>query len=75
MAEQLGGEPLVQLIRASTYTCCLGMLDRLYELSFGCATCPSCELRVKGSKGAPHRAPLRNAVTVRTGVTGRPGGE
>jgi 7-cyano-7-deazaguanine synthase len=48
MAEQLGGEPLVQLVRTSTHTCYLGVRNQLYDWGYGCGTCPSCELRASG---------------------------
>lgn len=51
MAEQLGGAPLVELIRTSTHTCYLGVHDLLHNWGYGCGTCPSCELRVKGWEG------------------------
>lgn len=51
MAERLGGDPLVALIRTSTHTCYLGVHDRLHEWGYGCGTCPSCELRIKGWEG------------------------
>lgn len=51
MAERLGGDPLVELVRSSTHTCYLGVHDRLHDWGYGCGTCPSCELRVKGWEG------------------------
>lgn len=51
MAEQLGGALLVELIRTSTHTCYLGVHDLLHNWGYGCGTCPSCELRVKGWEG------------------------
>jgi 7-cyano-7-deazaguanine synthase len=48
MAEQLGGEQLVQLVRRSTHTCYLGIHDDLHDWGYGCGTCPSCELRANG---------------------------
>jgi 7-cyano-7-deazaguanine synthase len=48
MAHDLGGEALVDLVRAETHTCYAG--DRLYHHAwgYGCAVCPACELRAKG---------------------------
>jgi 7-cyano-7-deazaguanine synthase len=48
MAENIGGPPLVDLIRTATHTCYLGVRDALHPWGYGCGTCPACELRVKG---------------------------
>lgn len=51
MAEQLGGEPFVDLIRRHTHTCYLGDRTELHEWGYGCGECPACELRANGWKG------------------------
>jgi 7-cyano-7-deazaguanine synthase len=48
LAEQLGGPDLVALIRQETHTCYMGDHSTLHEWGYGCATCPSCELRRSG---------------------------
>lgn len=48
MASQIGGEPLVELIRTRTHTCYLGARDALHPWGYGCGACPACELRAKG---------------------------
>ncbi len=48
MAQDLGGQPLIDLIRDDTHTCYLGQRDVLHEWGYGCATCPACALRAKG---------------------------
>ena len=48
LARDLGGEPLVALIRADTHTCYLGERGLLHDWGHGCGTCPACELRAKG---------------------------
>jgi 7-cyano-7-deazaguanine synthase len=48
MASQLGGEPLVELIRTETHTCYLGVRDTLHAWGYGCGECPACELRATG---------------------------
>ncbi len=48
LAEELGGPPLVELIRTGTHTCYLGDRSRLHEWGYGCGTCPACELRATG---------------------------
>jgi 7-cyano-7-deazaguanine synthase len=48
LADQLGGQSLIDLIRTETHTCYLGERDQLYEWGYGCGHCPACELRAKG---------------------------
>ncbi len=47
LAEELGGEKLVQLIVAETVTCYQGDPTR-HNWGSGCGVCPSCELRAAG---------------------------
>jgi 7-cyano-7-deazaguanine synthase len=49
MAEELGGEGLVQLILDQTVTCYEGSANR-HAWGQGCGTCPACELRAAGYK-------------------------
>jgi 7-cyano-7-deazaguanine synthase len=48
MAQQLGGEPLVELIREHTHTCYLGDRAHRHAWGYGCGTCPACVLRASG---------------------------
>src|ERR1700693_146295 len=48
LAESLGGERLVTLIREQTHTCYLGERGQLHDWGHGCGTCPACDLRAKG---------------------------
>jgi len=48
LARELGGEPLVELIRIETHTCYLGERGRLHAWGHGCGACTACELRAKG---------------------------
>ncbi len=48
LAEQLGGDALVELIRSGTHTCYLGERGELHDWGYGCGHCPACELRAKG---------------------------
>ena len=48
LAEELGGEPLVGLIRERTHTCYVGTREALHDWGYGCGTCPACELRANG---------------------------
>ncbi|MBS0292653.1 MAG: 7-cyano-7-deazaguanine synthase QueC [Proteobacteria bacterium] len=48
LAQQLGGDALVELIRRDSHTCYLGQRDRLHNWGYGCGSCPACELRAQG---------------------------
>ncbi|MEJ2124983.1 MAG: 7-cyano-7-deazaguanine synthase QueC [Alphaproteobacteria bacterium] len=48
LAENLGGERLVEIIREHTHTCYLGTRDVRHDWGYGCGTCPACELRRRG---------------------------
>ena len=48
LAEQLGGEALVTLIRDESHSCYLGDRTHRHAWGFGCGTCPACNLRRSG---------------------------
>jgi len=48
LAENLGGQALVDLIRAGTHTCYKGERGALHDWGYGCGACPACELRARG---------------------------
>jgi 7-cyano-7-deazaguanine synthase len=48
LAENLGGQALVDLIREDTHTCYLGERGALHDWGYGCGKCPACELRERG---------------------------
>lgn len=48
LANELGGQALVNLIRSDTHTCYLGERGELHDWGYGCGKCPACELRAKG---------------------------
>lgn len=48
LAEDLGGEPFVDLIIESTHTCYLGDRNNKYQWGYGCGACPACDLRKIG---------------------------
>ncbi len=48
LAESLGGENLVELIRRESHSCYLGTRDILHDWGYGCGHCPACDLRAKG---------------------------
>jgi 7-cyano-7-deazaguanine synthase len=48
LAHELGGVPLVELIRDETHTCYLGDRGAQHDWGYGCGACPACELRAAG---------------------------
>lgn len=48
LAQTLGGEDLVELVRTQTHTCYLGDRTVLHDWGYGCGKCPACELRQAG---------------------------
>ena len=48
LAETLGGDFLVELIRTDTHTCYVGDRSHLHDWGYGCGTCPACDLRMHG---------------------------
>jgi 7-cyano-7-deazaguanine synthase len=48
LAQSLGGDNLVALIRTATHTCYHGDRSHLHDWGYGCAACPACELRASG---------------------------
>ena len=49
LAQELGGNALVNMIREDTHTCYLGE-RHLHAWGRGCGNCPACELRAQGYK-------------------------
>lgn len=48
LADELGGQKLVDLIVEETHTCYLGDRTHRHAWGYGCGTCPACELRARG---------------------------
>jgi len=48
LADELGGNALVELIREESHSCYLGDRGHRHEWGYGCGQCPACELRKKG---------------------------
>ncbi len=48
LAEELGGEALVELIVEESHSCYLGDRSRRFDWGYGCGTCPACQLRAAG---------------------------
>ncbi len=60
MANNLGGQALVELIIEHTHSCYLGDRSQRHDWGYGCGQCPACELRARGYeryvKGTPASA-------------------
>jgi len=48
LAEELGGQPLLDLIVEETHSCYLGDRTHWHDWGFGCGECPACQLRAQG---------------------------
>ncbi|QAY95373.1 7-cyano-7-deazaguanine synthase QueC [Methylovirgula ligni] len=48
LAEELGGQALVDLIVEDTHTCYLGERGTRHAWGYGCGACPACQLRAQG---------------------------
>ncbi|HEX8622460.1 MAG TPA: 7-cyano-7-deazaguanine synthase QueC [Allosphingosinicella sp.] len=48
LARELGGQPLVDLVRKESHSCYEGDRSRLHDWGHGCGRCPACELRRGG---------------------------
>ncbi|GGA77752.1 7-cyano-7-deazaguanine synthase [Brucella endophytica] len=48
LAQNLGGDALVDVIVRDTHTCYMGERGNLNDWGYGCGTCPACDLRAKG---------------------------
>ncbi len=48
LAHELGGSPLIDLIREHTHTCYLGDRSKWHDWGYGCGGCPACDLRARG---------------------------
>ncbi len=48
LACDLGGMPLVELIREETHSCYRGERTHRHDWGYGCGVCPACDLRRKG---------------------------
>ena len=48
LTEQLGGEPLIELVVEHTHSCYMGDRSQHHAWGYGCGLCPACDLRRKG---------------------------
>ncbi|WP_084397554.1 7-cyano-7-deazaguanine synthase QueC [Henriciella aquimarina] len=48
LAEDLGGQALIDIIVKDTHTCYLGERLHRHDWGYGCGSCPACELRAAG---------------------------
>lgn len=62
LAQDLGGDALVDLIRADTHTCYLGQRGALHDWGYGCGTCPACALRARDTSNSSRALPPEQAA-------------
>ena len=48
LANDLGSNELVELVKEDTHTCYMGDRSKRYDWGYGCNSCPSCDLRRVG---------------------------
>jgi 7-cyano-7-deazaguanine synthase len=48
LGQEIGGDPLVELVAEETHTCYLGDRSRRHTWGYGCGECPACRLRADG---------------------------
>ena len=48
LAQELGGDALVDIIVELTHSCCRGDRTRRHPWGYGCGGCPACGLRADG---------------------------
>lgn len=48
LAEELGGQAMIDLIREESHTCYLGTRGERHDWGHGCGACPACRLRAQG---------------------------
>ncbi|VCU68453.1 7-cyano-7-deazaguanine synthase [Pigmentiphaga humi] len=48
MAQDLGGDDLVDVVAEHSHTCYLGDRSKRFDWGYGCGACPACELRAAG---------------------------
>jgi 7-cyano-7-deazaguanine synthase len=48
LAQSLGGDALIELIREETHTCYTGDREHRWDWGYGCGSCPACRLRSRG---------------------------
>ena len=48
MAEEIGGQALLDLVVEETHSCYLGERARRHDWGYGCGECPACKLRRQG---------------------------
>ncbi len=48
LADELGGDALIDLTIEHTHTCYLGEREELHAWGYGCGLCPACDLRRRG---------------------------
>jgi len=61
LAEELGGDRLVDIIRRETHSCYQGDRTHRHEWGAGCGSCPACDLRRRGYEAYAAGGRLRSS--------------
>ena len=64
LAEHVGGDPFVELVRNDTHTCYMGDHQHRHVWGYGCGECPACKLRAQGWASWSEHARFADASTV-----------
>lgn len=63
LAEHVGGDPFVELVRNETHTCYMGDHEHRHVWGYGCGECPACKLRAQGWASWSEHARFADAST------------
>ena len=63
LAEHVGGDPFVELVRNETHTCYMGDHQHRHVWGYGCGECPACKLRAQGWASWSEHARFADAST------------
>jgi 7-cyano-7-deazaguanine synthase len=67
LTDELGGEPLTEIVVEHTHTCYLGERTQRHEWGYGCGQCPACALRSRGYGAWRRHGAMPFADTERAG--------
>ena len=61
MAEQIGGQALLDLVIEATHSCYLGDRTHRHAWGYGCGDCPACQLRAEGFARFVQSSPMQGS--------------
>jgi len=69
LAQSLGGERLVEMVREATHTCYQGDRTERHDWGYGCGQCPACLLREQGYREFEASNPSTSWPTTPSAIT------